>query len=103
MYDPILTITTYIHNVTCLMKHDLSNDEFERLSYSSWAANELANRIMDLPMIDPEIVIDDFLIELLLDSYYGSGKEGEFIFSTAADAIEEIYLIIKRSKGEKNG
>lgn len=99
MYDPLLTITTYIHNVDFLMQNSVSKNEFRTLSYSSWAAKELTIRIMDFPTKDVDAVIESFIMEMVYFKNIADCPSSKIIFYTAVKAAEEIYELIKMSKG----
>lgn len=79
-----------------LFKPALSWDscEFEKRSYSHWAANEILNRVMDHPMDDPLDVVENFIFEMAMYARYGENEHRGFIFHTAAETAIEIALLI---------
>lgn len=101
MYDPILTIITFIHNRMHFLKRSLTKEEFKSLSYTIWAANEILTRIQDHPMIDPEFLIEDFIIEMTGYSNLSKNEQARLIFSIAIEAADELYVLIRTSKGEQ--
>jgi hypothetical protein len=68
-------------------------EEFEKRSYSRWAAYEIIESIMDHPFEQPIDVIDDFYMRMIIFGRAAEGTKREAIFSCAADAAEEIALM----------
>lgn len=67
--------------------------EFEKRSYSRWAAYEIIDRIMDKPFEIPICVIENFIFEMAMYACYGEDKHRSFIFQTAVETAEEIILL----------
>lgn len=67
--------------------------EFEKRSYSQWAAYEILNRIMDQPLKDPITVIEGFIFETAMYTCYGEDEHRSFIFQTAVETAEELILL----------
>lgn len=67
--------------------------EFQKRSYSRWAAYELIERIMDHPLDAPIDTIDKFVLEM---DYFAScfeSKNGTFIFQTALETANDLILL----------
>ena len=69
------------------------NYEFEKRSYSQWAAYEILNRIMDHPSKEPIDVIENFMFEMSIYAYCGEDEHRSWIFQTAAETAEELALL----------
>lgn len=67
--------------------------EFEKRSYSIWAAYEIINRLMDRPFEMPICIIENFIFEMAMYACYGEDEHRSFIFQTAVETAEEIILL----------
>lgn len=70
-----------------------SKYEFQKRSYSQWAAYEIINRIMDNPLDAPVDTIEKFIVEMAFYACYGEDEHRSWIFQTAAETAEEIILL----------
>lgn len=68
-------------------------DEFEKRSYSQWAACEIINRIMDKPFEMPICIIESFICEMAMYACYGEDEHRSLIFQTAVETAEELILL----------
>lgn len=66
---------------------------FDLMSYSNWAAYEILELVMDHPLEDPGMLIDEFIMKMELFSFVGDQSEKGIIFSIARDTAEEIQLL----------
>ncbi len=70
--------------------HSWPKQEFIKRSYERWAAYELANEIMDNPLEDPFIIIENFIVRMAMFSCIGRDKERSYMFSVAVEVAENF-------------
>lgn len=70
-----------------------SKYEFEKRTYSRWAAYEIINRIMDKPFDMPSCIIEEFMTEMSMYACYGKDKHRSWIFQVAAETAEEMLSL----------
>ncbi len=68
--------------------------EFKKRSYQQWAAYEICNRIMDHPLDDPIITIENFMFDMAMYACYGEDEARSFIFQSAVETAEELFLLL---------
>lgn len=66
---------------------------FERRSYSRWAAYEITEMIMARPYEDPDILIQEFMLKMMVLENSTSDKHKKRIFNIAIDAAEDILTL----------
>lgn len=98
MYElEVETIQDYIDQ--CLFEPDYRwpKLEFERRSYSRWAASEILNRVQaekdGRKVID---IIKEFLWEMDCHSEIDYDRHVAFIFETARETAEDISFLFER-------
>lgn len=69
-------------------------DEFNRRSYSRWAAGELLEIILDNPFKDSKDIIEGFIIQMLYFSYLANNEKASGIFIVAMDVAEDILMML---------
>lgn len=67
--------------------------EFRRRSYGRWAANELKKRIIEMPEVDPFLVVLYFRYQMDALSHVREDSEAEFMFITARNTADEIISL----------
>lgn len=72
--------------------------EFDKRSYSIWAANEIITRLMDRPFDPPEIIIESFLLEMVAFSTLKEESKSHFIFTVASEVAEDILYLFTRGE-----
>lgn len=70
-----------------------SEYEFERRSYSRWAAYELVDQIMDRPLDAPIDTIEKFMFKMAYYAYCSVDERRCRIFQTAVETAEELVLL----------
>ena len=88
-----MTIHNYINNNLFTPAWVWSEYEFRRRSYGRWAANEILNRVMEMPETDPFFVILYFRYQMDVLSTVREDSDAEFIFITARDTADEIISL----------
>ena len=68
---------------------------FEESCFSRWAAWEMIEAILDHPFDDPEDVIEEFAIKMVLFSSIADGTDEGLIFSIAADFADECLTLFR--------
>lgn len=63
--------------------------QFERDSYITWAASELASRIMDKPYESSVMIVEEFMYEMAMYACAAPEKHS-LIFQTAVEVSEKI-------------
>lgn len=86
-------IQKYIDKHLFNPSHTWCKYEFEKRSYSRWAAYEIIERIMDKPFEMPLCIIENFIFEMAMYACYGEDEHRSFIFQTAVETAEEIILL----------
>lgn len=71
-----------------------SDYEFERQSYSRWAAYEIMNRMMDHPCDIPEIAAEEFLYTMATFAAITDEPKKRRIFEIARDTANDILTIL---------
>ena len=88
-----MTIHNYINKNLFTPAWDWSEYEFRRRSYGRWAANEILNRVMEMPETDPFFVILYFRYQMDVLSTVREDSDAEFIFVTARNTADEIISL----------
>lgn len=88
-------IITYIEECLFEPKASWCKHEFEKRSYSRWAANEILEGVMDHPMSPADIIIEEFILKMSLYSCVAEDSKVSFIFSIARDTAEDILAYLK--------
>lgn len=88
-----MTIHNYINKNLFTPARDWSEYEFRRRSYGRWAANEILNRVTEMPETDPFFVILYFRYQMDVLSTVREDSDAEFIFITARDTADEIISL----------
>ena len=73
---------------------------FEESCFSRWAAWEMIEAIMDHPMKDPEDVIEEFAIKMVLFSSIADGTDEGRILSIAADFADECLTLYREENSK---
>ena len=89
----IQAIMKYIEECLFEPRASWSKYEFEKRSYSRWAAYEILERIMDHPMTSADTIIEDFILKMSLYTHVTENTKVNFIFSTALDTAEDILTL----------
>ena len=86
-------ILDYINE--CLFEPHIKwpKDEFDKRSFSRWAAYEITESIMDHPFEQPIDVIDDFYLKMIMLGKAAEETKKEAIFFCAAETAENIALM----------
>lgn len=96
MYDSetaVSIIKEYVDRHLFSPSFSWPKDEFEKRSYSQWAAYEIINRIMDKPFEMPICIIESFICEMAMYACYGEDEHRSLIFQTAVETVEELILL----------
>lgn len=88
--EAVEKLMAYINDYYCEPPHMWHVGLFEEMTYSRWAALEIANRLMDRPLDPPEDVVSDFLLRVALYSQVAKTPDQQRIFSIAEDTAEDI-------------
>lgn len=67
--------------------------QFEKRSYQRWAAFELLERIMDHPLEEPEMLVEEFIITAGFYSGMNADSKTGFLFETAKETAEDILQL----------
>lgn len=92
--ETILVIIKYIAEYLFEPDANWPKSWFNQRTYSRWAANEILGLVIDNPLTQPSMVIDEFLVKM---SYYSCMSENQnisIIFSTAVDTAEDILCLV---------
>lgn len=92
--EAILAIIKYIDECLFEPANNWPKNWFNQRTYSRWAANEILELVIDNPLTQPSMVIDEFLVKM---SYYSCMSENQninIIFSTAVDTAEDILCLV---------
>ena len=68
---------------------------FEESCFSRWAAWEMIEAILDHPFDDPEDVIEEFTMKMVIFSSIADGTDEGRIFSIAADCADECLTLFR--------
>lgn len=68
---------------------------FEESCFSRWAAWEMIEAILDHPFDDPEDVIEEFTMKMVIFSSIADGTDEGLIFSIAADFADECLTLFR--------
>lgn len=91
----IQEIMNYVEENLFEPQKNWPKDIFEERAYSRWAAFELIDRIMDHPLDPPDMIIENFIFEMIKLSHNTENREKCRIFSIASDVAEDIiYLFL---------
>lgn len=66
---------------------------FEDTSYARWAAMELANRLMDRPYENPDIIVEEFMLRMSFLASITEDPAKRRVFSIARDTAEDILTL----------
>lgn len=91
----VSTIVSYIEECLFVPGIYWSKYEFEKRSYSHWAAYEILGLIMDHPLTPPDDIVYEFMLKMVIYSEATESKEKRFIFSTARDTAEDILSLLE--------
>lgn len=89
-----MTIMRYIEEYLFEPEWSWPQAEFYRRTYSRWAAYEILELVLDHPFIPADVVIDEFMLKMLYLSHTAENVNNSIMFSIAADAADEIRLIV---------
>lgn len=80
----------------CLFEPNIKwpEQEFEKRSYSRWAAYEIINRIMDHPYEIPEIAAEEFMYTMATFAATTDEPKKRRIFQIACDTANDILTIL---------
>lgn len=91
----IQVIMDYVEENLFEPQNNWPKDIFEERAYSRWAAFELINRIIDHPKDPPDIVIENFIFEMIRFSHETENREKCRVFTIASEVAEDIiYLFL---------
>jgi len=90
-----MAIMRYIEEYLFEPKASWCKHEFEKRSYSWWAANEILEGVMDHPMSPADTIIEEFIFKMSLYSCVAEDSKVSFIFSIAQDTAEDILAYLK--------
>ena len=91
--EAVIKIMNYIYSHCFEPDVKFPTEWFDRMSYSNWAAYEILELVMDHPLDDPSLLIDEFIIKMELFTLVGGPFENGIIFSIAKDTAEDIQLL----------
>lgn len=66
---------------------------FEDRSYARWAATELAERLMDRPYENPDMIVEEFMLRMSLLASVTEDPVKRRVFSIARDTAEDILTL----------
>lgn len=91
--EAVIKIMNYIYSHCFEPDVKFPTAWFDQMSYSNWAAYEILELVMDHPLDDPSLLIDEFIIKMELFTLVGGPFEKGIIFSIAKDTAEDIQLL----------
>lgn len=96
MYEEsISVIVDYIENSIGEIDDIWPEHIFEYRANERWAANEILERVMDSPFDDPEIVVEEFFLEMCLYERQTTFEHKKKIFSIAKTTAEKILIHLR--------
>ena len=90
----ILTIVKYMEENLVETMSGLSKRDICKQSYSRWVIDEILIRLIDNPFSFPDLIIEDFITELVILSHWAKNEKTEDIFFTAKCMAEDILSIV---------
>lgn len=69
-------------------------DEFDERAYARWAAYEIVERLMDCPFDPPDLIIEEFMLELDIYSHQTKSEHIKDMFSIARDTALDILCLL---------
>ncbi len=91
--EAVMIIHDYINKNLFAPAGDWPEYQFEKRSYEIWAANEILNRIIETPELDPLLAILYFRYQMTTLAGIREDSDAEFIFITARDIADKIMLL----------
>lgn len=99
MDEAIQIVLDYLNETLFEPGADWPDRIFTERSYSRWAATEIIGILMDHPFDEPEILIEEFMLNMTCYSYQCEHKKQRFMFTTASKTAKDILkLLIKRRR-----
>lgn len=68
---------------------------FEYRANERWAANEILERVIDSPFDDPELIVEEFFLEMLLYESQTIMEKKKKLFSIAKNTAEKILVHLR--------
>jgi len=90
--EAITTILRYMDECLFELEDTWPIDDFEKRSYSRWAATEIIAALLNRPLDWAWGVIDEFIIEMLYFAHLTKENNRKFIF--AIEVAEEIQALL---------
>lgn len=88
-----MIIHNYIDKNLFAPKGNWTEYEFRKRSYKRWAANEIINRVIKMPEVNPFVILLHFRYQMDILSRIREDSDAEFIFILARDTADEIILL----------
>ena len=90
----ILKIIKYLEEDVFEPKANWSKRKFQEQSYARHTINEIVELLMCTPFKSADMVVEDYLFNMVLFSCMAKTERSKLIFSTARYVAEDILLII---------
>jgi hypothetical protein len=90
--EAIATILKYMEECLFEPNRNWPESEFDRRSYSRWAATEILRFLMDNPFTPADMAICEFIIKMSYFSHLAKKSNQRFIF--AIDTAEDIQSLV---------
>lgn len=90
----ITMILEYIEEHLPELENTFDKDKFKDRSYSRWVAYEIVQRLSDFPFDPPEVIIENFIIELLGYSHTCTNDQADEMFKTMISAADDILCLV---------
>lgn len=74
-------------------KYSWPEKAFEDRSYARWAAYEIWERLMDRPNESPDLIISEFMLQMILYENITEDPKKARIFSVAKETAEDILTL----------
>lgn len=89
--EAVAKILSYMDECLVELKDTWPKEDFEKRSYSRWAAMEIIEALMDHPFTWAWTVIDAFIIDMLYCAHIAKEDNQKFIFAIeVAENIQEL-------------
>jgi len=89
------TILDYLEKDSEPPESWLSEQDFEELSFSRWAAGELLNAVWDAPFVPAADTAEEFAIKMKIFALLPDDRPERRIFSIAAQTAAELLELIE--------
>lgn len=71
-----------------------SKKRIQKQAYEQWAIDEIILSIMDHPLADSDVIIDNFILKMQYFLHSSHDIESNYIFTVAVNTAEDILGLI---------